>query len=99
MSLSEVCAAEFLAKVAAFQRDDPAHFMKPRTHPLADTIPQRFSPARGPCGRDGTGSARRRLIVKVRGDNGGAIVVVPCVENEAYRVPHPLRRFHRSQFV
>ena len=77
--------------------------MEAGAHAFADAVAKGF-PARG----GESGRARRKLgchhprggfIGKVRGDDGGAIVVIAGIEDEADRVPGPFAGLDRAEFI
>ena len=51
------------------------------------------------AGRNSAICAGGGLILKIRRDDRGAIVVVARVQDQADRVPNPFCRLHRAQFV
>src|SRR5215467_10462870 len=94
-------ASEGLAEVGTFHSDDPAHLMQARSHTLADTVAERFSP----CGALRAEEFRIAVCVSglmvriIRRDNRRSILVIARVEDQAYRVPNPFYWFHRAEFV
>ena len=97
--LPKTGAAKFLAEVFAFHLDDAAHFVQAGAHTLSDTVTQSFRARGGSGGRDRPIGASGGLVLKIRSNDGGAVVVVSRVENEADRVPNPFARFYRAQLV
>src|SRR5579872_3560551 len=97
--LPEAGAAEFLAEICAVEANDAAHLVQARSHALADAVAQSFSSVGGSHGRKRSGHPGGRLVVEIRRDDRCAIVVVPGVQDKANRVPNPLRRFDRAEFV
>src|SRR5437763_6326260 len=81
--LAEVGAAELLPEIAAVECDDATHFMQPRTHALPNAIAQGLCAAGCARGRYRSGHSGGGLVVKIRGDDGGAIVVVARVQDQA----------------
>ena len=75
--------------------------MKAGAHALSDAVTERFA-TNCPLSAGKICSAcclARRLIRIVSRDNGGAVVVVARVEDEAHRIPDPLRRLDRAKFI
>ena len=69
--------------------------MQSRSHPLADAISQRLISARAPW----PGNCRCRLIIEIGRNNCRTVLVIPRVQDQAYRIPYPFCRFHRAQFI
>src|SRR5258708_8864708 len=98
-ALSEAGAAELLAEVFAFHLDNAAHFMKARTHALSDAVAEGLGARGSTYGGNGTIRASRRLVLKICRNDGGAVVVVAGVQDEADGVPNPFGWLDRAQFV
>src|SRR5580700_6060357 len=97
--LAKICAAKFLPEVETIELDDAAHFVEAGTHALSNAVAESLFPHSGASCGQRTSTCRGGLVVEVRSNDGRAVVVVARVEDEAYRVPDPLGRFDRSQFV
>src|SRR5579863_4090596 len=97
--LSKICAAELLAEVGAVERDNPAHLVQARAHAFPDTVAEGFAASRSLGGRDRCGDSCRGLIVEIRGDDRGPIVVIARVQDQADGVPDPLCGLNRSKFI
>jgi hypothetical protein len=53
------------------------------------------SPSVSPRAADRAGG----VVIEIGGNDGGAVVVVAGIQNQAHRVPDPFRRFDCAQFV
>ncbi len=78
---------------------DAAHFMQAGAHALSDAVAKSFAARGGSRWRNRTIRAGGGLIVKIGRNDGGAVVVIAGIENQADRVPNPFSRLYRAQFV
>ena len=102
--LPKAGALDLLAEICALHRNDAAHLMQPGTHAITDSIAQRLSLRRIFGGfRASAAYVAQALafgeIRVVRCDDCRAIVVIPSVQDEAYRIPYPICGLDRAEFV
>src|ERR1700722_11533404 len=98
-ALAEAGPLNGLAEVVAAHFDFNALLRQTGAHALADTIAKRlFTHYVAGCGRSLLGQ-RRRCVGIIGRDQGGPLVVVACIQNQGYGVPHPIGRLLRSQLI
>jgi len=92
----------FAAKIGGAHFDGAAHFEESGTHAAADALFERVFTDGGnePAPGAASGFAGGRGIVEViRGDDGGALLVVTRVENDADDVADPVGGFAGAEIV
>lgn len=97
--LAKAGAAEFLAEVFTFHLDHAAHFVQAGAHAFSDAVAESFIARSRSGGRHGAVRAGGGLVFKIRGDDGGAVVVVAGVENEADGIPNPFGGLDRAELI
>src|SRR5581483_207186 len=93
--LSKARAAEFLTEVVAVDTHNAAHLVQARTHPFPNTVSETLFAGCAPRSCQCPG----RLVLEIGGDDRRPVVVVAGIQDETYRVPNPLGRLDRAQFV
>src|SRR5574340_611319 len=95
VGLAETRATELLPEIVPLHLHLAAHLVEPGAHAFSNAIAEAFLASRGPWSGDTCGGA----VVKISGDDGSAVVVVARVQDQAHRVPDPLRRLYRPKFI